>query len=243
MSINNFFKISPFLPVAGEAAASPRHLPGPVVPGLGGRGGEDEEEGRGHEAGPCHAHCHVSRVTCPLVTSSRGACPPPTAAIRQPADSFHNSATAVNSSGSALVVRLYRHRTAPLVQILSAELNLLSCPGQTAADWQCRNIHFGAQIITHAKSRYPSTSCTCTSESMAPSCRSMTFSAPLCCSVVQDTRAVHPHTTTTTTTTAMIPALCASCRGKGWRLFSPLALTLAESWCTLHAGSWYLIGA
>ena len=86
--------------------------------------------------------------------------------------------------------------------------------------------------------RYPSTSCTCTSESMAPSCRSMTFSAPLCCSVVQDTRAVHPHTTTTTTT-AMIPALCASCRGKGWRLFSPLALTLAESWCTLHAGSWY----
>ena len=128
--------------------------------------------------------------------------------------------------------------TAPLVQILSAELNLLSCPGQTAADWQCRNIHFGAQIITHAKSRYPSTSCTCTSESMAPSCRSMTFSAPLCCSVVQDTRAVHPHTTTTTTT-AMIPALCASCRGKGWRLFSPLALTLAESWCTLHASSWY----
>ena len=72
----------------------------------------------------------------------------------------------------------------------------------------------------------------------APSCRSMTFSAPLCCSVVQDTRAVHPHTTTTTTT-AMIPALCASCRGKGWRLFSPLALTLAESWCTLHASSWY----
>ena len=111
LSINNFYKISPFLPVAGEAAASPRHLPGPVVPGLGGRGGEGEEEGRGHEAGPCHAHCHVSRVTCPLVTSSRGACPPPTAAIRQPADSFHNSATAVNSSGSALVVRLYRrHR-------------------------------------------------------------------------------------------------------------------------------------
>ena len=85
----------------------------------------------------------------------------------------------------------------------------------------------------------PFSSCTCTSEYMAPSCRSMTFSAPLCCSVVQDTRAVHPHTTTTTTTTAMIPALCASCRGKGWRLFSPLALTLAESWCTLHAGSWY----
>ena len=118
----------------------------------------------------------------------------------------------------------------------SPPLNLLSCPGQTAAGWQCRNIHFGAQIITHAKSRYPSTSCTCTSEYMAPSCRSMTFSAPLCCSVVQDTRAVHPHTTTTT---AMIPALCASCRGKGWRLFSPLALTLAESWCTLHASSWY----
>ena len=127
---------------------------------------------------------------------------------------------------------------APLVQILSAELNLLSCPGQTAADWQCRYNYLGAQIP-----RYPSLLIMHMHKRVyaAPSCRSMTFSAPLCCSVVQDTRAVHPHTTTTTTTTttAMIPALCASCRGKGWRLFSPLALTLAESWCTLHASSWY----
>ena len=69
-----------------------------------GRGGGPRSRGR-------PVSCSLSRVTCPLVTSSRGACLPPTAAIRQPADSFHNSATAVNSSGSALVVRLYRrHR-------------------------------------------------------------------------------------------------------------------------------------
>ena len=191
MSINNFYKISPFLPVAGEAAASPRHLPGPVVPGLGGRGGEGEEEGRGHEAGPCHAHCHVSRVRSSHLPVARVP-----HQLRPSVSPQTVSTTAQQQSTAADLLWLCGCTgTAPLVQILSAELNLLSCPGQTAADWQCRNIHFGAQIITHAKSRYPSTSCTCTSESMAPSCRSMTFSAPLCCSVVQDTRAVHPHTT------------------------------------------------
>ena len=140
--------------------------------------------------------CSLSRVTCPLVTSSRGACLPPTAAIRQPADSFHNSATAVNSSGSALVVRLYRHGTgtAPLVQILTpAQPVVMSWPNCSGLAVQ--KLIFGCSNYSHAKSRYPSRSCTCTSEYMAPSCRSMTFSAPLCCSVVQDTRAVHPHTT------------------------------------------------
>ena len=45
---------------------------------------------------------------------------------------------------------------APLVQILSAELNLLSCPGQTAADWQCRYNYLGAQIIVKQEQDIPS---------------------------------------------------------------------------------------
>ena len=186
--------------------------------------------------------CSLSRVTCHVSARhiftwrvSPTNCGHPSARRQFPQQRNSSQQQRICSGCAVVQAAQARHH----LFRFSPPLNLLSCPGQTAAGWQCRNKYLGAQIINHAKSRYPSTactSCTCTSESMAPSCRSMTFSAPLCCSVVQDTRAVHPHTTTTT---AMIPALCASCRGKGWRLFSPLALTLAESWCTLHAGSWY----
>ena len=184
--------------------------------------------------------CSLSRVTCHVSARhiftwrvSPTNCGHPSARRQFPQQ--RNSSQQQRICSGCAVVQA-RHRTTCSDSLSRAQPVVMSWPNCSGLAVQ-KQI-FGCSNYSQAGARYPSRSCTCTSESMAPSCRSMTFSAPLCCSVVQDTRAVHPHTTTTTTT-VMIPALCASCRGKGWRLFSPLALTLAESWCTLHAGSWY----